>query len=660
MTSGIDLDKLIDPIISNDKKFRTSEDLKLDQEGKRRAEWFRLIFEFCEYLSNIMTIDSNDGSKKKRLNSGNIGNQPSVCAYRRFLSYHAPLNFLFTGAKSSNYHECPPRAYVIEAILILGVIVFVLIGYFEYMFGKNVVQWQPKVRTGANQSQNCALAQDIIEDRHLKSRLNYIKSEQEYLGWFSVPYSDIAAFVLLTCSILIVVFKIAAYYVSLDDHILWMDSLTFILNPLKERERFYSRTDELIAELLKLDGKKLMRPLGLLPSNGATNGIRSRSWGRTSYLMPEIIDKSLLNYLNPPIGSRHSFARLVKEENIAELIHPANLSYEFHRRCLVLIYSSMIGSFCFGIITLGVIALRFIVGEILARTAQRIELAKCEMWDPSATLVRDPFLLKPLESGEERESLARYDQTLSHLIRLAIRFEVPRFFGVRASLTISLITTTFVILSAWLNVYIWSMVTIFTCEFEWNRQVIKQMDECIKLMETNQLHGPTDRSLRERKIQKALTVLYIHYELYRRHLDSFKNMINFGAFHIAATVVAVCSNAYLVITNLSPDRILFIENITYFQIAIFNGYFSLCSMYVNKLGKMIGNIGNIMAKICANSMEMSYIASLWRRQLLTDKEVKQLYATRVIGIQLTQSNLITLNSYLFVLWLLIFRPSIRN
>lgn len=175
------------------------------------------------------------------------------------------------------------------------------------------------------------------------------------------------------------------------------------------------------------------------------------------------------------------------------------------------------------------------------------------------------------------------------------------------------------------------------------------MDRCL-------LPHQQDRLL-IRKIKKALTVTYLNYELFRRDVQTLLDFLNSSANFVTYMVLLIALQCYFVFTNMIKTNQILMWFEWLASLFVYNLFFYMFATVTNRVNDLSHKICNMTGRAGANSLELTYIISLWRRQMLSEAEVKSLFTTRTFGIQYTQSNQITFNSYVLGLALLMSRTA---
>lgn len=640
--------------------------LKLDHRFPGRANFLRNIYFMNQYLLPVFACRATDkmieclsvkaGSRVERIDLG-----------RYFLCGHSPLRFLVNKSKSRWQARCPLRVYLIYIFITFTTFWFTMTGFFQLQYGKTLGVL-PKDQPGSNITSRCALPNEIYIDQRIESKLKWLKSRMLLIGIPTIAHIDLGAYALFSMIILLATLVLGGFYLNMSSQILWLDSLGFILDPVRERFRFRSELNQLMEHVMQIEDKQssrcdmfneeYLKPRWRIRARKGASFSPLRIARHRSYLMPSMLDQSQMNLVKPSIESKIIFSKFIQDEDLSKLIQPKNLSYKsFRRRCNI-IYMAMIFTVTFGSVIFLIFVYNFVLDELRLRTRQRIQEADCSIWNPAAIPRQDPYMLEPIDSPEERKAYLAYDGSLKQLISLAINYEFGRFMSNSRIYTMALIFVEFCIIAAWMNNFVWNFVSHLSSMFGWSNQVLAEMDTCIKLLDQfSYLESARVKVGRLREVEKALAIAYIQFELYRRDMKDRQLQLSFNAFHIVGFISSTSLAGYLVLSAISTSNRTFIRMLTYFTILAFNVFLLICIKSLNQVRLMIKKATSILAKICSNSLETSYISALWRRQLLRDKDIQQLYAVRLAGIRLSHSTLISFNTYLFGLWLFILRPS---
>lgn len=168
---------------------------------------------------------------------------------------------------------------------------------------------------------------------------------------------------------------------------------------------------------------------------------------------------------------------------------------------------------------------------------------------------------------------------------------------------------------------------------------------------------------RSEDIQKALIITYLNYELFRSEYQSFKVVCNFTLIYVIPLMVfdsLICY--YWLISSIGRHAaqdivICWSTNLT--VVTVVNFYVAICVLLVEKIHKLNKTIYLLMAKINLNSMDHVYISELWRRQMMGEIDVKNVFCIQVMGNNFTLSTLLALDSYVLALWLIFFNSELN-
>lgn len=161
----------------------------------------------------------------------------------------------------------------------------------------------------------------------------------------------------------------------------------------------------------------------------------------------------------------------------------------------------------------------------------------------------------------------------------------------------------------------------------------------------------------ENKLTRALTIAYLNYELFRRQQKAYRQLSQI----LIAQVTCVCGLTTIVCYTVGVN----IRNSYYSILFAFlawvflylQWYLASGSFKTAKVDKLIKNMIRLqtVALYKDTGGGSSYALSLWRKQLISQKEARVFFAPRLFNLQLSFSQWITVNLYLFALVLVLLR-----
>lgn len=666
----MDLERLVNYLVPY-------EETQLIEERKLKEErWTRRIFKFFLARSTELTVarlyppaecyfdpNSVNFSEKKRDHKGRI-----VFRYYTILNDHERV-------------ATSLRLLIILLGFNIGFFRSVIIIALLMQYHHNLDSWKPQLIPGANVTRDCALPSDVLNiPVVMMEDLRELKRSLAYLGAPQLGNPGILESVILTLLVVDLCMKFSAIVVNLSSRPAYLECLDFLMDPIGTRRRTHKQQIDLVHKMLNMEDRLDHDRLDFISS--LPNGLSRRSSSIT--LPPELpsVDGLLMNQISSQrkfqlyqvsqapemlrVEDKASFVRFIRSERLTELLQPIHLSDAMYRRCIasVLVAGSL--GILVAILTPMIIVYRLYILESTYRVDQRVNYLKCKIWNPSSELLRDPFVLDKINLTDS-SFLAKLSE--SELRNLAASLENLKTFDMRLISGMIIQMVHWFLVSAWIILAVTIMSASFVYQFKWTSEIQARLNGCIELLERyNQVKssGILGGSCiilgneSKRQLMKALTITYFQYEFFKVKMKHFRVLLSIMGPHIAILTMGVgavsCMNLNGSGTN--EPKIFFIWICATVCIVGFNVFFASCTTAINKLTKISKQISTMMAKVCTQSIELSYIVMLWRRQLLTESEIARFYDINMLGIQFSQSKLLTFNSYLLGVGLFVLRSSI--
>lgn len=154
------------------------------------------------------------------------------------------------------------------------------------------------------------------------------------------------------------------------------------------------------------------------------------------------------------------------------------------------------------------------------------------------------------------------------------------------------------------------------------------------------------------QIERALTITYLNFELFKSEFISFQVLQTFISGQLTFFVITLTFTAMFVARTNFNTIIWATAAITLLSL---NVLIVFCVSSTSNLQHIYRLISDLVAKSSECGMELTYIVKRWRRRLMTNSEIQSIYSTHVLSFRLSRASLLTLNTSLVGLWLLIHR-----
>lgn len=665
--------------------FQTSdeaeEDIRLSQSASNQHLFIRMAW-FLRRKLQIFYSDNFDDTRED-LPLDESKTQPDFERNRKLIKFYRLPNIF---RKTPVPDACPMLNFVLNIINTISsldyMIMLILTVYFQKMYDK----WHPQVRPSANRTELCAPRGDIYEpDTQLGNKLRQMR---KYLIMMGAPVIDSGQ--LLVFGLMVVIITTIMMYLGAllgKNRKFYLNSLSFYLNPVEERKRIKVRLMK-IADNLYRDEKPTSRTF---ESPWDSIGIKYKTTLECSQQNQSQLE--LANISGYPIENlntqpcyciednnefaRSNFTRNIISENLVQFVRPSNLSHRFH---LVMSRRHLQTVTIYGFLMIGMILVVVYVtlsGELYSRTRNRLEQFKCEALLQDGTLIKDVFDFGNSHLDEyDKNVYISYMNNTDRSVLGIYWVESKRILTYGFLKTAFEVTVTCLIICAWLFDYIWSFLQGCIFSLEWVRQIQEQMDLCINSITNlqrneHQLHNQSNnnnnnnidlqsletvkrRERDKRTAERALTVTYLNFELFRREYPEFRSVTNFINFNWIPIVLLNSAAAYLIVSTFKRD-VGFIYAINYSCIFGFNLYVSFCVTLLRQIQKLYRSITMILVRSSLSSLNHSEIINLWRRQVMSESEVIDSYSLQLSGCNFSLSTLIAIDSYIIALWMTLFR-----
>lgn len=637
--------------------FPTSQDLieenhKLKHEKQSNVILFSKILGFYEYWTCSCARYRVKLSKNGSNNDNSYENKYLV-------KYYLPLKLSSIPYDS----RMTKRSNIISLILILLAIRYLWVARILILYPKYLELWQPKVITGANRTENCALPSDILNDEpEILEQLTKLKFMLGIVGQSTTSCPNIFSFCLMSVVSIMTTMVIGAAYFGIQKYQYRLPSIDFLLDPLRERHDFYTNIHSTVNNILDIH-KNTHTTIQYRSSSELfdhdSEDVYKSSTGNS-------VQSSATPMRNPQkgpkFGLRHyqddraSFKRLAQEMKVWKNIHPIHLTYDIYAICLTGAWIAM-GCLFFFVTSIFFFNWFFIhQTDYKLKTRDRVEYIKCKRWNSSSVLIYDQFQLDPIELDP---ITSKADITEQQIQDAAAFIELSQFRCIRFIFGHTSYVYFWFQLCAMLNMNLWYIVVTLLHQYFWLSQVIKRFDICLNLMDRyhyvtknidrleNRSSNTTNLETLKIDILNTLTIVYVDWNIYRAQLRQFRIILGLAGSHLSAIVVGVYFSIYFTLYNKDLDsKWMSVWFYVALPLILFNLYFAVCISLINMVTSMSKRITTLMSKACINSMELTYIMTLWRRQMLSEDEINRFHTINVLGIEFSQTKLITFNSYM--------------
>lgn len=557
---------------------------------------------------------------------------------------------------------------------------------------------KPKVRPDANRTSKCAFVGDIYYDD--ESKLSRLVNLTDWIGNPMISLTGGAVSVIASR----LTYAFLFYYctmIYLFYYKLQVDHLGFLYYPTQEFQRFKIQLKSLIEEFGSRGSNTMVLNQGVKSSGQYEwykEMMNDMSEGKQIYHAgpnnQQFNDKTRNNYSNelfdriklldgrraPSAGLRllpmrtSNFtlaSEVLAEPNFPNLIQPNNLTVEAYSKLINIYRLALVNGFSIMLYGGATLTSGYIVLEIVARVRQRFLQLECLNWMPNGGTPANEFIrLRPLELASEKEAYQTYDISSRAYIGLSL-IEAKYLFTTRTIISLLEFQVFNHLNCIWVLFFVAILFASFKDKTIWLEQIEAQVRNCIGLLVERQQyytkvagsmddyyiehrHEAAEEEKRRRMdkiLMSSLLVTYFNYELFRRHHQSFKNLINFLLVYpliITVLILALCY--YLGTHNSEANNPAIIS--TALNIVLFNNLFLYtCSKYTKKSIILMREIMRLISNAPQhNSAQFSEIMKFWRYQVLSETDSKHFYSPNILGIHVSFKLMMNLNMYLGLLW----------
>lgn len=305
-------------------------------------------------------------------------------------------------------------------------------------------------------------------------------------------------------------------------------------------------------------------------------------------------------------------------------------------------------------------ALSVLYIELEGRAQTRLKKLSCEsLLPPNGTVIRDLYGLDPLDNDLERQVYFNSNikgTTEFKNIWPVLYIELRHMMTPKIVLGVVELISLFVYLAARCSFYIILLSETHIYIMIWVKQLHDQLVASNKLL---QLYGHFRAhdlcGTRRKQLARALAITYLNLSLFRIQFKHSRALINFLAASIFAISVPITAHSYvtLFITSSQDMRLTWVTNL--FCLVCVNLVLYECGDLTKNIEKLSHKLVELMARASENSMETSPIINLLRREMITNREVQQLYSIQVFEFEFSRGFMISFNSYLLVVGLFMWR-----
>lgn len=532
--------------------------------------------------------------------------------YKIYDSHRQTFTFFQLSTLNNNKRNRPLRIKIITYFVLYSIIKLISLNIIYYISIGQIDEWEPKVRENAPRTEHCALKGDIYGPNEEARKFAILY--QTLLGYLGFSRTSLNIFWVSMSHLTLIFLFIDAYYRPFRwERPIFNNPLSFFLYPVHERRRVRASLLDIVEEIFTSDV----------------------SISNRSMKINECICKM------KRIDICKSLKGLIHRNSAFLLRLPAHLSPRSYSEILKLTIGIYLGILIVDFFSLFWVISKWVIGEIDTLIEQRMREIDCQRWNPNATVIVDPNwltnYLKPSESKQALHMIESTEDIITNYILFGRKFmTIYTCISLIETLILAQIIFCFSIEEAtnrYTNIY--SIKT-------WLKQIEDQLETCLSILKLNECYKYHGANMNENR-DRALLLVYVSLQLLFKEYRE-PNMLIETTTHRFMTqnlLVFLYGYIYSLHTKSSSLSLIF----TLMTLIFFNCDSSLAISMTNTARNTFKLLNQVIGQLSSMKKGRSCTFNLLRRHLLSDEEVQELFAVRIIGIKLTQRTLISINTY---------------
>lgn len=580
--------------------------------------------------------------------------------------------------------------FMLFAYTIYGTIKFMILGFLHQLYDYN---WQtlqnPQVRAGSNRTEFCALKKDVnFADEQRSKTLDEQSGWIYYLGDNLLNQRGAPGFLqVVLATYPTIYYFLTMFFIRLQS--IRMDILSFIYHPEFERQRIKSELKLIEDELIKFSIKRAHS----MKANRCLSILRGHHL-RDYYLKVHTSAQSGINNNNNEWCRRTHIEgsediRLLLDLKLDQLVEPAVLTTNHRRIQLKLNRLFILAHWSSSMIAGCGVYFYIHLTQFIFNTKQRLKIIHCKRWHPDGIVIAKYLpKLNNLNSKHDLLAYLAYDDKFGFdnniefnhwsLYKLAATIEIQLDLNIKKLIYYFDGLCLIILGSFWVSTIFNLFITSLLDKITWLNQIERQMEDCSALMEKHKENSKSVKYLESItnvadenativhdckirvKLVKSLLEVYSNYELLRRQLPNYKLVAEFFITQAALQTALALMMSYIIGSNIDDsDSKLLLFTITYLVFYV-NCYLVGGAYFVNKLDRLLKTATKLIAHATETPAKSSFVLQTWRRQLVSEKDVRGLYSPKILGANLSFGLVMSFNFYLAVIWLVILRTRERT
>lgn len=549
-----------------------------------------------------------------------------------------------------------------ELFLLFLTLQFLFMLYLTQDHGRLMKKLRPR---SSSSLAGCSLRSNIYFESalDLNDYKRWLRLDDQ-LDQLKVPMMSLPGFGLMALAVISSVFLIYHYLpmLYLRGKRIRMEEILFTFNPFEQRRRVRVELAEMTDNLVRVSMTNRTSTT-TTSTNKLLDEIRHQR-AQTESLMkrPTFCQRFEQQQQQQTICELRDlkFVEILDQIKTLELVKPENLSAKSHRICvnykLFYMIASMLSTVAFQLLVVSL----SVVTDLRAKAQHRLAIFRCQsVLGDEATLIEDFIRLPKLESSQDRDL---YLSNLNNInsfwstLQLAVWVESKYSFKDVSSIIVLLeMFCILITLGVWSVVYMAFFTSACINKLVWLQQLERQVESCRQL--ADEQASQVAHLEANSKLCEQLTVTVLNFELFRRHHKEYRKLNTFLVAQIAALTsvelaACYCIAAFMVSSNIGT--IIFASAV----IVLYMDIYLLCNAYISRkieiiLRKMMTTLAHCTS--LEKSAQLESPLDLWRRQLVDQQESRRLFASSLLGFNITYDKLVPINGYLLLLWYFLMR-----
>lgn len=538
--------------------------------------------------------------------------------------------------------------------------------------------WQPTIRPGAQRNGSCVLKQDIEPSRYRRDLYQEARTAKRLAGLdYMASFESLSQFFFLITTGTIVGQVIAGLHLALQRP-MRLTAISLLVDPGAERSRLRHKLARIVQTTFNCPD--------------FAEQVEQVLVARCNCLRPQMHNERVKHLTRR--HNRTDFLRMVFREKIYNRVMPRSVSYSSlagYRKTVVWIFWIQLSALLvIYFINMG----SMIVYQVYRRVGERLAKAQCERWQPDAQMPKHRIDFDDKFWKQNRQVYLDYGQNENNIPFHLYLLELRNLFSYRDFLMLLFNKISYMFVYSWFHVFYWVVYAVnFHFQLIWLIDIQRQLKVLNAMLAytvaeehelTNELAdleqqqqqlvtpaelqqqqqyidrlnqaGAMRREQRVRSIYKVMAATYFNFELFRRQYEHARWMANHIAGYMVLLLLANVGFAYL--SNGFKHAEVYsylIIIISFICIGLANTIFVTSSIIIVRMRRISSSLLQCFANSSELSISMSYVVALWRRQLMCDRDFRSSYSMTLFGFELSPANMLTLNSYLLGLALIIYK-----